>query len=311
MADTDKIAADWGVEIWRGGVNAWECDEMGHLNTRFYITRVLEGLTVLFAMAGRPAQFGAAEGGDIDIVEMHGRYHREARQATPLHMHGAFTRIDGDRAEVAVVIWHSLEGMVAATFRAVIRHRHGWGAGFAPDAALMAQTPREAEGRSASTLPVSGGKRDLPHYQRIAMGAVTPADCDASGRMSVHKVIAAVSDGVKQLTGPLRDVVVANVDPKPTRIGGAVLETRTVHFRLPPAGAAFEVRSGLCASDSRTFTLEHWVLCPVSGETFAYSEAHAVVFDLDARRIVPITPAATAELIAFTRPSAAFPDGRG
>ena len=25
-----------GVEVWRGGVNLWECDQMGHLNVRFY-----------------------------------------------------------------------------------------------------------------------------------------------------------------------------------------------------------------------------------------------------------------------------------
>ena len=26
-----------GLEVWRGGVNTWECDEMGHLNVRFYV----------------------------------------------------------------------------------------------------------------------------------------------------------------------------------------------------------------------------------------------------------------------------------
>lgn len=305
MAETD-----WGTEVWRGGVNAWECDEMNHLNTRFYMTRVLEGLTVLFALAGRPAQFTAAEAGDVTISDVHGRFHREARAATPLHMQAGFASVTGDSAEVIFVLWHSLENIVAATFRATVQHRHGWGTGFAPDAALMVDIPREAEKRSASTLPVTGGVRHLPHYQRISMGAVTPADCDASGRMSIQKVIAACSDGVKQLTGPLRAMVVSHTDPRPTKIGGAVLETRSVHFRLPPAGTAFEVRSGFCAHDSRTFTLEHWFLCPVTGETFAYSEAHAIVFDLEARRIVPITEGAAAELTAMLRPSAAFPDGR-
>ncbi|MEI9891118.1 MAG: hypothetical protein WDN45_11635 [Caulobacteraceae bacterium] len=26
-----------GTEIWRGGVTPWQCDEMGHMNVRFYL----------------------------------------------------------------------------------------------------------------------------------------------------------------------------------------------------------------------------------------------------------------------------------
>ena len=39
-----RPAEDIGVEVWRGGVNTWECDEMGHLNVRFYVARAMEGL---------------------------------------------------------------------------------------------------------------------------------------------------------------------------------------------------------------------------------------------------------------------------
>ena len=33
-----------GLEVWRGSVNTWECDQMGHLNVRFYVARSAEGL---------------------------------------------------------------------------------------------------------------------------------------------------------------------------------------------------------------------------------------------------------------------------
>ena len=40
------------MEVWRGGVSAWECDEMGHLNVRFHVSRALEGLGVLAELLG-------------------------------------------------------------------------------------------------------------------------------------------------------------------------------------------------------------------------------------------------------------------
>ena len=33
-----------GPVVWRGGVNTWECDEMGHMNVRFYLAKAMEGL---------------------------------------------------------------------------------------------------------------------------------------------------------------------------------------------------------------------------------------------------------------------------
>ena len=32
------------VEVLRSAVNTWECDEMGHMNVRFYVTRSVEAL---------------------------------------------------------------------------------------------------------------------------------------------------------------------------------------------------------------------------------------------------------------------------
>jgi acyl-CoA thioester hydrolase len=28
------------IEVWRGCANAWECDHIGHLNTRYYVAGI-------------------------------------------------------------------------------------------------------------------------------------------------------------------------------------------------------------------------------------------------------------------------------
>lgn len=285
------------TELWRGGVNAWECDEMGHMNTRFYVARAQDALVVLFSLAGLPRQFDAHHAADVTLDEIHTRFHREARAATPLHMTGGFSVVAPQRAEVVLLLWHSLDGALAATFRVTLCH-HGQGWSDLPRGAvsLMVEAPPEAWTRSTSTGQISGATGDLSRHARISMGAISATECDAAGRMLPQKFTGGVADGVKQLTAPLRDIVVHHADPKPTSIGGAVLETRTVQFEWPRAGAAFEVRSALCHADARTMTLEHWLVDPVTGRKLGYSEAVAIVFDIDRRKIVPISEAAQAEL---------------
>ena len=45
------------LEVYRGSTNQWECDEMNHMNVRFYSARFMEGLGVLAAHCGMPDAF--------------------------------------------------------------------------------------------------------------------------------------------------------------------------------------------------------------------------------------------------------------
>jgi acyl-CoA thioester hydrolase len=45
------------VEVWRGGVNTWDCDEMGHMNVRHYVSRAMEGLAGLAEALCMPQAF--------------------------------------------------------------------------------------------------------------------------------------------------------------------------------------------------------------------------------------------------------------
>ena len=38
--------------LWRGNANTWECDELGHLNVRFYMAKAQEALAGLADQLG-------------------------------------------------------------------------------------------------------------------------------------------------------------------------------------------------------------------------------------------------------------------
>lgn len=302
-----------GIEIWRGGVNTWECDEMGHMNVRFYVTRAVEGLVGLAAALGLPHAFAAHAGSTLMIREQHIRFLKEAHAGVALHMTGGVLDMGEDTARVLMLLWHSDSGSLAASFQTVIAHvtpaegrAFPWNAGTRALAeGLRIDLPDQAAARSVSLGPVettaSLARADALDLVRIAQGAIAPADCDLYGRMRPELFIGRVSDGIPRLIRSFREAVVGGAAEKPQRVGGAVLEYRLIHLDWPRAGDRFEIRSGLKDADTRTKRMIHWMIDPQSGRPWGVSEAVAVTFDLDARKIVPISDAARAELMTHAK----------
>jgi acyl-CoA thioester hydrolase len=302
-----------GIEIWRGGVNTWECDEMGHMNVRFYVTKAVEGLVGLAAALGLPNAFTAHAGSTLLVREQHIRFLREAHAGAALHMTGGVLEMGEDQARVLMLLWHSDSGALAASFQTVVAHvtpaegrpfpwprrTHELAAGLSID------TPDQAKARSVSLEPVettaSLTRADDLDLIRIAQGAISPADCDLFGRMRPEMFIGRVSDGIPRLIRSFRDTVVSGAAETPKRVGGAVLEYRLIHLDWPRAGDRLEIRSGLKDADTRTKRMVHWMIDPASGKPWGVSEAVAVTFDLDARKIVPISEAARVELMKHAK----------
>jgi acyl-CoA thioester hydrolase len=297
-----------GVEIWRGGVNTWDCDEMGHMNVRHYLVRAMEGLVGLAAELGLPHAFSPYANATLLVKEHHVRFLREAHAGAPLHMLGGVIEIGDSEARLLQLLVHSSTGELAATFQTTVVHatpRDGqvfpW-PGIARERAetLKVEVPEQARSRSIALAPftptASLPRADALGLTRIGLGGLLPSDCDVFGRMRAEQFIGRVSDGIGAFIHPFRDVVVEHAEPRPARTGGAVLEYRIAYLAWPGAGDRVEIRSGLIGTDARTMRVAHWLLDPATGQAWGTSEAVAVTFDLDARKVVPVSDAARTAL---------------
>ena len=297
-----------GVEIWRGGVNTWDCDEMGHMNVRFYVARSMEGLVGMAAALGLPQAYAAHAESTLMVREQHIRFLREAHAGATLHMLGGVIEISDTEARVLQLLVHTATGQLAATFQTTIAHvtpREGEAFPWPRivherAAALQVEIPEQAQARSVDLSPfeatASLARANELGLKRIGLGALSPTDCDVFGRMRAEQFIGRVSDGIGAFIGPFRDVVVAHADAKTERVGGAVLEYRLVQLAWPRAGDRVELRSGLVGTEGRAMRVVHWMLDPTTGRAWGTSEAVAITFDLDARKVAPISDAARAEL---------------
>ena len=294
--------ANDGVEVWRGGVNPWECDSMGHLNVRFYVSRATEGLAGLAAALGMPRAFAKDATATLQVREHHIRFVREARPDDALHMTAGVLSIDDDEAQVLFLLRHSGSGDISAAIQARVAHvtPHN-GVAFAWSDRIRervreveVKTPADARPRSLEPggPPASGNLAralDL-RLPPVSSGAVRALDCDVFGRLEAEGVMGRISDGFAQWSAAGRNLAGEALPKSARRIGAAAVEVRLAYADWPRAGDRIEMRSGLKAVTPKTQTVVHWLLDPRTGQPWAAAEHIFVALDLDARKLVELPP---------------------
>ena len=319
MSNAANASPSSGLEIWRGGVNAWECDEMGHMNVRFYAARMLECLAGLAAHLGMPDAFTPHTESTLIVASHHFRFLKEAKAGAPLHMTGGVVRWDPQGAGILQVLWHSRTGEPAATVLTDLLHvRPRDGRPFpwpsrakAAAESLSVEVPPFAAPRSVSAggrAPVDAlTPQALARLTPIGAGVIMPDQVDVFGRMRAEQFIGRVSDGVPALLAGVRErVAEASPEEGPRRIGGAVLEYRLAYLDWPRCGDHVRLCSGLAGFEDKTQRIGHWMIDPISGAPWAFAEAVAVNFDLDTRKAATIPPTAKAIMSEYVRPDLRF-----
>ena len=303
-----KTVATPPLELYRGSVNAWECDENDHMNVRFYGARAMEGLGFVAAALDMPRAFRDRATSTLAPLDLHIRFLKEARQGAPLSMRGGVVSLTDDVLTVFEELLHD-DGTPAATF--VIRLAHvdpdklkpfAWPARVRTRAeALRCAIPAHAAPRSIDASVAPGAptiaRADALGAPMVGRFMVTPDHCDAFGRMRAELFLGRVSDAIPNLLGGWRADIAKDAGER-TVAGGAVLEYRVAPLRWPRAGDLIEVRSGVVEVTEKTNRLVHWLLDPVSGAAWCTAEAVAVTFDLVTRKTIAIPPARRAALEA-------------
>jgi acyl-CoA thioester hydrolase len=316
LALSDKTAAE-GIEVWRGTVDAWECDEMGHMNVRFYVSRAIEGLAAMAAALGLPRAFAAHATSTLVMSDLHIRFLREAREGAAIHMTAGVLSIGETDVELGMVLHHSQTGEASAAY--VVRAVHAtlgenrafpWSAGaLAAAKALHVALPAYAGPRSVKMEPVTAPTACRAQAEALglpvtAAGLISPADCDVFGRLRPDTVMGRLSDAATHLFWPL--VAFDDEDRPGKRIGRAMMEGRLVFLEPVYAGTRIEVRSALTKIQPKTEQLIHWILDPDTGRPIAVAEAIGAALDLDARALLPFTDKGRAFRESLTKPELTF-----
>jgi len=291
------------IRLWQGSANTWDCDENDHMNVRVYVEKAMEGLGLLAHAMGLPSMFHANAVSTLIPARQHIRFIREVMAARPLSLWGGVTAIGETSVDTYQEMRHG-DGSVAAAFRMRLIHARSddgrpfaWSADTRARLETLRVTPPEQTAPRSLDLDTDGivpeevtrARAETVGAPAIGAGMVLAHHLDIHGRMWAPWFIGRVSDAVPNLLHAQRQE--AGEAAGAARVGGAVLEYRLNFHDWPGAGDLFEVRSGLGRVQEKVHSLVHWMLDPDTGRAWMTSEAVAVTFDLDTRKVLPVSPA--------------------
>lgn len=284
------------IELWRGCANAWECDELGHLNVRFYLAKAWEAVGDLADRIGMPRAFQAGATSTLRPSDITIQYLAELRPGAPIFITGGVTSIRSNKADIVLLVHHSANAKIAAQFRMSISHcLPGGGASFAwPErsiAALESLRTNESgliEPRSLTSETPSKGIR-IDEANRLGLveigrGRINPEECDSYGLMMPEHLQGKVSNSVANYQAGFPEQF-SDHAASGGNVGGALLEGRIAIRRWPRAGQGYVIRTGLRAADRNVRKIVHWVF-DRKGRLFWSMEGVAAIMDLKARKLV-------------------------
>lgn len=285
------------LTLYRGFVNTWECDEMGHMNVQFYMAKLDEGLEHMRVALGLPSA-AAPEGPlALRVTGNHVRFLAEQRASDVLAVRGGVSQADESALTVYSEMVNPASSRVAATFQSRLK---GWnlrtGGSSALPASVLAraeqlhcETPEHGGARGVTLLPpmpefTLGEARELGLIE-IYRGTVVPKHCDVNGWNALQHYAGRVSDGAPHLWLAL------GLDrQKMLEIGHGVAVVEFSWRHDPPlrAGDTVVAASGVLDVGRKTITLRHCLFDGASGALIGVSEAVAVALDLKTRRAVEL-----------------------
>jgi len=293
--------------LYQGSVNAWECDDGGHMNVRFHLERAMVGLAHMAHALDMPNAFMASAGATLAPREAHIRFLKEARPPTPLIMHGGVVELADREATFCLDMRHG-DGAPSSVF--TIRVAHVDTRSFRPfpwsqrtrlkAKALACKLPPHAQPRSMDLAKpladASLANAKAIGASRIGATLCQASDCDAFGRMRTEHFMGRVSDSVPNFLQQWRR---ETADGNSGSIAaGAVVEARLAMRRWPRAGDLLEVYSGVSEVVGKTMRLAHWICDPASGAAWASLEVVALTFDTVTRKALEPPPQARAAMQA-------------
>ena len=278
--------------IHRSNVNAWDCDENGHLNVRYYISKNYQGLTHLLAELGLPPSRLAELGLRPRLVTQHVRYQREARVSAPLVGSGEYIGVAGKRLIVYSELRNSIDDLLYTTFNSELEFCGRDGGSVAPPLGadcVAGVVPEQGAVRSlaATAKPeLSIADAQAAGYVETGRGTVMANECDPAGRLEAYQYAGRIADGIPNLMSTLQTAAEFALRAE-GKLGGAVIESRAACYEELEVGERFVLLSGLRSFTAKTMHLSH-LLFNLETHALAFaSQGIGVALDLQSRRAVP------------------------
>ncbi len=287
------------IDTYRGYVNTWECDDVGHMNVQFYMVKLDQAFGAMSVALGLGPRASADRGLKLQPLEDHIHFQAELRASDTVTIQSSVETVEQDGLRIYSEVRNAVTDTIAATARTSLHAAIPDGhtpAMLPEDVAARAETLKRALPDHARPRSVGHGDAPLPALtieegqarDLIAthFGVVHPRDCNADQIMLRQGPMARYSDGGGHLwAGIGMDRQSLNAKG----LGVALIEYHQRYLIPIRAGTVIRTLSGLTAIGRKTVTFAHFMFDAETGTALARAEATGLLLDLKARKSADLT----------------------
>jgi acyl-CoA thioester hydrolase len=301
------------VLCFRGAVNTWECDEMGHMNVRFYKAKAYQGLSLLCAELGLSPQWLADRGLAVRAKEQHIRFLRELHAGADLSIEGGVV----DSSENEILFFQEILPLTASHVSATLLTKIHLVDITSGKEVLLPEACQDAARNMRTEVPGYGQPRslDLSHviesidadgaigrgHLNVSTQMIRSNQVDQNGLLYPDEFIGFVSDGIGNLFGLItKDDV--DIYERTEEVGGAALEYRFEYHRFPRVGDHIQILSAPAEILGKAYKLRHVIVDPITYDVLVRAESVHIAFDLAQRKAIEIPDRLRAGLKKFLAP---------
>jgi len=293
------------IPTYRGAVNAWECDRMGHMNVQFYLGKSTEALGFLrLAMGLTPAAIRSRR---LTLLPVADRIHfkRELRAGDIFTMASGVREVTASDCRTYTEIVNSESGKLAASierrlqpFDLASESYCAWPADIRAGAERLAAAwdgPPAPEPQGPPLPPP-----DAPGSFETYRSSINSWEVDENGHASLRYHVHRFSNAMSHLwtrvglTGAVR---------KAHSLGVAALDYDVQYHRPLKVGDSLIIRSALIELGEKRLRICHHMQEADSGALVTSIGIVLTLFDLVQRKSVPMPPVIRAAALRFCLPA--------
>lgn len=273
---------------YRGSVEAWEMDHMGHMNVQFYLEKASHAVKVFFLKNDlvQEAKFHSSK--TFTLKGSHIRFLKEQKAGNPLYIEVGLNALSKTSFGLTVIMKEQLTNSPAASFiftykivdgkdknqtHMCLEQAHQKFNFTVPDYAM----PR------GLTLPKNGITASVKHANKLKMKETFLGIASSQYvYMGPSNYMAIISNAVPSILAE----ALSKVDI--SQYGGAALEYIFSYQSFAKTGTLLSIRSGLERLEGKTFTWIHWIFNAKTGALICEARALVIAINLKKRKSTKI-----------------------
>lgn len=277
------------ISCYRGSVEAWECDQMEHMNVQFYSTKAAAAFSHLQQALGLSPARIRLEQQALRFTTLRIQYKSEMRLGGLMHGLAGIRAVDGDTVTGFIHLFDSAKEVVSGVFEFTAAYKDLTNDQqlTLPDdvrqAALALQNDHADQYRPQPLKTQILPAKPLDHMFETNRTAVDVWECDAFGNIELQYIIARFSDAASHI---MQHVGMTRQMQKDRNLGSAALDYYTEFHRPIRKAASLYLKSGLLERMDKTFVFGHHMINCDTDEIVNSTTVLGCYFDMSARKAV-------------------------